>query len=391
MILQTNAVMTDTLFMPGGAGASNLIGAGATQRLTVNGVVRLTQSTSSPRLAPPVVEMSAIPAIDPIGIAGRGLTPDTAVYTGGNIPTLPVGVGIRYNSVRVSTTALMTLPADTIAGDLHLAGNIGFFAASTTFRIAGKLRTTGTGSLASVSTDVNLTVVDSTIFAGGTTNGLLTAGTLTALGAFVQPGGDPAAFSATGTFRVHLNGTGLQQVRFTNPGTTTTTSHFSDLQIGNSTAAGIQFLSPVFATNQLLSQPGRPAISRIFGTAADSLTINGILADSITFDGVPLRIGGTAALTNLSVFTFQNMNPAVNQFTITRAGGTFFPNAVTFLTVPNAGVNNVVVTNTAAAGPFTATFFNSAPTSTLMIGPPPRYLRLGGPPAVVVWNGVTLP
>ena len=349
-------------------------------------------SPSTPRLAPPVLELATIPIIGAIGVAGRGMTPDTAVYTGGNIGVLPVGVGIRYNSVRVSTTAVMTIPADTIAGDLHLAGNIGFFGASTTFRVGGKLRTTGTGSLAILSTDVNLTVVDSTIFGGASTNGLLTAGTLTALGAFVQNGGDPAAFAATLTFRVRLNATALQQVRFTNPGTTTTTSHFADLGIGNSSVAGIQFLSPVFVTNQLLSLPGRPAISRISGTAADSLSINGINADSITFDGVPLRIGGTAALTILSMFTFQNMNPAVNQFTITRAGGTFFPNAVTFLPTPNVGVYNLVVTSTATAGPFTANFGNSVPTAAAtMIGPPRRYLRLGAPTAVIVWNGTTLP
>ncbi len=392
VVLQTNAVIGDSLVMLGGAGASNLIGAGTTQRLTANGVVVLTVSTLSPRLAPPVLELATIPIIGAIGVAGRGMTPDTAVYTGGNIGVLPVGVGIRYNSVRVSTTAVMTIPADTIAGDLHLAGNIGFFGASTTFRVGGKLRTTGTGSLAILSADVNLTVVDSTIFGGASTNGLLTAGTLTALGAFVQNGGDPAAFAATLTFLVHLNATALQQVRFTNPGTTTTTSHFADLRIGNSSVAGIQFLSPVFVTNQLLSLPGRLAISRISGTAADSLSINGILADSITFDGVPLRIGGTAALTNLSMFTFQNMNLAVNQFTITRAGGTFAPNAVTFLTTPNVGVYNLVVTSTATAGPFTANFGNSVPTAAAtMIGPPRRYLRLGAPTAVIVWNTITLP
>lgn len=392
VVIQSNVFVADTLLMRGGSGASNLIGSGTTQRLTANGALVMIWSTVSPRLAPPVLEINATPAVGPIGTGG-GIQADTTVFIGGNVNALPVGAGYNYRSVRIAGTASFSLPSDTIIGDLHVASTLGFFPGSTTFRVGGKLRVDGTGQLAIFSTDVNVTVVDSTIFAGGTTNGALTAGTLHALGDFVQSGGDPAAFAATGSFRVRLAGTGLQRVRFVNPDSIATSSHFADLEIANSSAAGVQFQSPVFAINQLRSQPGRPAISRVAGSSATPLTIAGILADSITFDGVPLRISGAAALTNMSVFTFQNMNPAVDQFIIRRAGivPTFFPNQVVFSTVPNAGVNYLVLQNTSSAGlAMAVTFFNSSPVAGSMTG---RYLKqsLPGPLPVLVWNGVTLP
>jgi len=387
--LQTNATVLDSLIMLGGGGATDLVGAGTTQRLTVNGVLRMDFSTSSPSLTVPVVEISAVPAVAAISSPGRGFSPDTAVYLGAAITAIPTNAGYKYNNIRLTTGGPVVVASDTIQGQLHTTSSNAFFVGSVTHRM-GKLRTSGTGTLTINSVDHNLTVVDSVIFGGGSTNGTLTAGTMTVGGNFVQAGGNTAAFAATGTFNTILNGTGLQTVRFDNPGTTTTTSHFARFTVGNASAQGIRILSPVHAVTQLGSTFARPAISLVSSTTGDSLSAAGVQADSITFDNVPVRIVAGGAMTTFNVIRFQNMNPAATQLRITRAGPatSFNLNLFDFATTPTTGFyfsfNNTAV---GAALPFA--FTNTTPVSSGAIAG--LYQRLGATPPTVTWNGQPLP
>jgi hypothetical protein len=112
-------------------------------------------------------------------------------------------------------------------------------------------------------------------------------------------------------------------------------------------------------------------------------------ADSIIFDNLPLRVAGTNPLGLVSDLTFENMNPAVNQWVITRAGQTFSPDAVTFSTAPNTGVYNLVINNTSGVS-FVVTFTNSSPSDAIMLGPPPRFLITGAPLPILTWNSIVL-
>ncbi|MCC7000878.1 MAG: hypothetical protein IT357_01885, partial [Gemmatimonadaceae bacterium] len=388
--LQTNATVLDSLIMLGGGGATDLVGAGTTQRLTVNGVLRMDFSTLSPSLTVPVVEISAVPAVAAISSPGRGFSPDTAVYLGAAITALPTNAGYKYKSVRLSTGAGVTISSDTIAGDLHTTSTLASYVGSVTHFIQGKLRTTGTGSIFLFSVDANVTVGDSAIFSGGSTNGSLNAGTMTLRGHFVQAGGNAAAFSATGTHNTIFAGTALQTIRFDNPGTTTTTSHFGRFTVGNASAAGIRILSPVHAVTQLGSTFARPAISLVSSTTGDSLSAAGVQADSITFDNVPVRIVAGGTMTTFSVIRFQNMSPTATQLRITRAGPatSFNLNLIDFASVPTSGFyfsfNNTAV---GAALPFA--FTNTSPAAIATLNG--RYQRLGATPPTVTWNGQPMP
>jgi hypothetical protein len=230
-----------------------------------------------------------------------------------------------------------------------------------------------------------LTVLGNASFAGGTST--LSAGTMTIQGDFTQSGG-ATGFTASGTHRVVLNGGASQQVTFGSPGTSASSSHFAKLEIGNA-GDGILFQSAVFVVDQLLSTPGRGTMSRVGSATGDSLWVAGMTADSIIFDNLPLRVAGTNPLGLVSDLTFENMNPAVNQWVITRAGQTFSPDAVTFSTAPNTGVYNLVVNNASGVS-FVVTFTNSSPSDAIMLGPPPRFLITGAPLPILTWNSIVL-
>jgi hypothetical protein len=253
-----------------------------------------------------------------------------------------------------------------------------------------KLRTQGTGLLRMVTAGILVTVADSAVFAGPSSNTHLTNGTLRLRGHLVQAGGSAAAFSASGAHVTELAGTALQTVSFASPGNLGTNSHFAGLRIGNASPSGVQFQSPVFAVGNLTTVPGRSAVSLVGSSAGDSLSIEGATADSLTFDQVPVRIGSSGVLGALSVIRFQNMDPARDHLRITRSAGSYSINLLDFASAPNAGVFNLVVNNTAAAAGLTLTVTNGTPSDAVMIGPPARYQKLGNAP-VIVWNTVQLP
>ncbi len=389
--LQTNVTVLDSLIMLGGGpGSADLVGAGTTQRLRVEGVLRMDFSTTSPSLSVPVVEMTAVPAVAAISSPGRGFFPDTAVYLGAAITALPTNAGYKYNSVRLATGAAVTIASDTIAGDLHVSSGVASYVGTVNHRIQGDLRTTGTGSIFLFSVDANVTVVDSAIFGGASTNTTLNAGTLRLLGHFVQAGGNTAAFAATGTHTTIFAGAAQQTIRFDNPGTTTTTSHFAELQIANVSAGGVRLLSPVHAVTQLETSFSRTAISQVSSANGDSLTIQGANADSITFDNTPLRVIGTGAITKLNVIRFQNMAATATQFRFTRAG-TGTPIALndwTFASTPVGGLY-FSFNNTAVGVAMPVNFLGATPGTIGALGG--LYQRLGATLPAVNWNGQPMP
>lgn len=331
--MQTNVLVNDSLILQGGGGAADLVSLGTTQRLRVNGVISIPAVTASGRLAPAVLEMgNGIPAVGNIALP-RGMSADTTVFlgTGG---TLPVGPGIHYNHLRVSTTGAMAMAIDTITGDLVVNGTTAQFNFAGTFQ-TNRLRTQAGGVYAQALAGNTVVVVDSAIFGGG--GSAPSAGTLTMLGNFVQQGGATNAFAATGTHVANLgngNNTTASTVFFANPTTSffnvlninksvstrTTVNLLSDVRaagnasvanatdlrganmrftVGGTLTATISTFSPTINTLLALELGAAPNVT-ISGATADTIVFNNAItnmpATGFTYDNVRINVTGTITL-----------------------------------------------------------------------------------------------
>jgi hypothetical protein len=345
VVLLTDVVVGDSLQVLGGAAQTTMTGAGTSQHLTVNGLLRVTQSTTSPLVAPPVLELAKYPAIDSIFIAGAGVSPDTLVLLPG-ITTVPVGTPIHLRSLRASTNALVTLdnPApnrpDTLAGDLVIDGTTVFAISEPQYplTIMGNLATAGSGVLQMQISGMQVVVKGSATFAGGSTAGQLTQGSLYLAGNLTQAG-DPAAFAPDPAFSTYLTGTtpAGQQIAFANPGLGAGTSHFSYVEIDNVTGP-ITLNSPVFATVTLADSVA--AGESITGTATTPITVEGVYLTGFKIDGAPLVVLDTATEVafQMNVVTFGTYDPTVDQLTVEMRGDlSASTTGVAFSTPPTSG------------------------------------------------------
>jgi hypothetical protein len=251
--LQTNAMVNDSLIVLGGASPTTLNGAGTSQRLTVNGHLRVTQQTSSPLVAPPVLELSLPPSVDSIFAAGAGVAPDTTVYLGSSMGAVfPTGTPLRYKSVRIATTGALADQAsglaDSIRGDLVVQSGFTVSSAATPLVVTGKLRVTGSGVLTMQQAGSQVTVGDSAIFGGASESGKLTAGTLKLGGNFVEVGAG-SQFASTGTRVAFQRATaGVQTIQFADP----VNSFFNDLVLNRPIADTVRLLSDALANDSAI-------------------------------------------------------------------------------------------------------------------------------------------
>jgi len=65
------------------------------------------------------------------------------------------------------------------------------------------------------------------------------------------------------------------------------------------------------------------------------LTAEGLNVNNVRFDNTRVNVADNQTITTFTNATFQNMNPAANQLTINRTGGTHSFSQVQFLTTPN--------------------------------------------------------
>ena len=400
IVLQSNIRTNDSLIVLGGGTATDVISAGTTQRLTVNGFLRVTQQTLSPLVRPAVLELAQFPSVDSIFAAGRGVSPDTTVFLPG-VTTFPEGTPMRFKSVRVATNAVLTFSSsggspDSLVGDLVIDGSSTFAITSASFPlvVAGKLRTISTGVLRMQTAFTELTVADSAIFGGGSTNGQLTNGTLRLRGHFVQAGGNTAAFQATVTHVTEFNDTlNTRGITMVNPGTTATSSRFGTLRIAatNQSAVarpvGVALASNINAETVIDTSAG--AIDTILG-GGFTVTTNGLSLDNTIIDKAPIVVNAGQSIGGTSVL-FRNMDPAVNQLTLNRLASDFGSfSGINFSTLPNAGVF-ILVANVTSTGTSTYTFSSASPTQPTMIGPPALYQKTGVGSSTISWNGANLP
>ncbi|HSJ08809.1 MAG TPA: Ig-like domain-containing protein, partial [Longimicrobiales bacterium] len=116
-----------------------------------------------------------------------------------------------------------------------------------------------------------LAVSGSVTLGNGNTIGRLTAGVLRIGGDFDVTFNTPPAFAPSGTHTVVLDGTALQRVATTHPGSVEDRRHFRNLVIENSSAAGVRFENDIPVTGNL------DVYGRLVVTAARVLGVTGEL------------------------------------------------------------------------------------------------------------------
>lgn len=394
--LGTDVTVNDSLVMFGGGSQTTLVGAGTTQRLTVNGFVRLTQQTLSPRLAPPVLIMSQRPALDSIFSTVAGVFADTVVYTGAALTSLPLGRPLHYYSLRISTSTILAVNsansfADSIRGDLSITtGGLSINSTGFGMLVTGDLQTTGTGVLRMQTAFQGLTVNGSARFLGGSTAGLLTNGILKVLGGFEQGGPNGASFQASGSHSVEFAGSTIQSVIFASPDTVAGTSRFAAMNLYRQNARSrVNLLSDVYALALNDTSAGF-ADSVITAGPARLITSTANLSNTV-FSRAPLVLTSGNGFLGLSVVRFEAMDPTTRYLTFTRFdgfGSTSFNNITFAGPVPTTGYYlHFITPGTIQAA--TVGFTASSPAAPLS----GRYLKsgAGATSSNLLWNGTPLP
>lgn len=239
----------------------------------------------------------------------------------------------------------------TVAGALTVAADVEVLAlldiAQGFVSVGGDFSTaTPTGAI-QMADQASVLVVNGTItFDGGSADGLLTSGFITAYGDFVVGNtNSPAAFTSQGT-GVQLVGT-VQTVTLADPAQT-----FDDLNINASQVtftAGARVSGVFYAASATLVQGGGLPLE-VSGTGA---VVN---LDGVTFVGLPLVLVSSAptSVHGLTDVTFTNMPPISNQLTIdlvgAGAGAPLLIASPVFDTPPVQGGFYIYATNSTQTG-----------------------------------------
>jgi len=286
---------------------------------TPNGVVDSTSVTIVARVQPGLVTWTG--AVDSDwSTAGN--------WNSGKLPT-------SVDSVVIPATSRdPVLTANAVAGAVNVSG--GTLALNgDTLTVTRTFATTGTGTLTMTNPSDLLNVRGNARFNGGSTLGLLTAGTLTVGGSFTQlAGGSPLSYAADPSHITELDAT-LPVISFATPGLTG--SHFGGLVQGLN-GTGFNFASDVAVSGFINSQN-----DGFFGPLTGNnvaLTIPSL--GGMQLDGVRLIIDDPNPTQFASVYglTFSNLPTSATQLTIRNPGSPVSPFTVSGVTfVPLAAGN----------------------------------------------------
>ena len=271
-------------------------------------------------------------------------SPDTAVFTGGTVPspqnipdTLTNGIAIggpTFNSVRVTGIAQMIVNSANsfwnLAGDLNVTGSgqLRIGTGSSIFaNVSGNLNTAGSGALQMIDASSTLHVAGNATFDGGSTSGLLTAGTIDVGGNFTESGTTTTSYAPSGGQSTVFSSAATQNVSFAHP----TTSQFNHLTIfaGATAALGSDItvlgdlnhsgtLASTFSatTTRLLTTSGisNPGPYPLNFTNVQLKFVDGNLnatMNNVNFSGFPLAYAGTMfeiARTSGGPYTFTSLS-----------------------------------------------------------------------------------
>ena len=259
------------------------------------------------------------------------------------VDQLMPNAGSSYAHVIVSGTVtfVSTEGASVIVGgNLSVRGNgqlrVGLPDSTTNLTVSGTFATFDNGTLRMSDPNTELQLNGTALFHGGSTVGLLTDGSLTLRGNFVQ-GTNAEAFAASGLHATQFAGSTDQTVNFANPGAAAGTSHFADLRVGqNGSVISVQLLSDVTAVGQLRNGDG--SLRRLTAAAPRALTTHGSDANGYQFLNVRWALREGAAINAIDNVTFSGMDVAhPSYFDIERNTGPVTTTGMTFGSTPSGG------------------------------------------------------
>ena len=252
-----------------GAGTLNLSGG-----LVTAGTINMTGRLSLPGILSPPVTYSVGTTV----FTGASQTiPSTLTYQDVEVTGLSVSFAAGATSILGSLVInggmlnVDALDLVDVGVDVQISNNGELYIGTGgAFTVSGDFQTmTGGHFSMTTSTDV-LTVKGNVDIQGGSTNTLLTDGTMYIGGSFSQgPAGDPASYAPSNLFLTVFNGTGMQTVSFANPGPGTTESHFQDLQLDDATDAVFNSDAQVNGSVTILNFPVRSTGGSTVTIAAD--------------------------------------------------------------------------------------------------------------------------
>jgi hypothetical protein len=337
-----------------------------------------------------LLELGGVPFVEPF----NGMTADTTAFITNLVTTLPVGGPYVYNSIRIQTGANFTMASDTITGNLEIVNGTALFNGTQVFRINGDLRTRLSGVYSQTGATSLVSVLDSAIFAGATSNAI-TAGMLRLHGAFVQQGGSGEAFNASGShitnFAGPLAGTAIQPVFMANPGINAGESRFNRVEVMKP-GGGLTPVKISLGSNMRVRQivDTATASDSIMASVSAQLTADSAFFTSdgpigTVFNNARLSLLNGATSHALGALRWENMNPADIFFRIDRNQNVQATlSSPVFATTPTTGFY-VVINQLTTGAPATLNVTGATPAT-----PGTRCQRTGaaGPPNIV-WNSVT--
>ncbi len=293
-------------------------------------------------------------------------------WSTGSVPGPTDSVVIPVTAVSPSLSDNFTVGAVQISGGtLTINGHV--------LSIARTLMTSGTGTLTMTNPADLLLVGGNAIFNGGSTSGLLTAGTLRIAGSFSQlSGSSTQSFAATSPHTVaFLNNN--PQIAFASPGANA--SHFGRLSIlfGSTATLG----SDVYVAGLLTGSEGAAGV--IKGTCGKTLTVQTLSSSGITFDCISLIVddpSGTGS--GLNALTFVNQVSGATQIALIHPGPSYQLSNVTFnpLAAGAPGLYLTALDFTSGTTPLVVNVVSNNP------GNGPAFTATSGG-AVVIWPTTT--
>ncbi len=276
--LTTNAIVQDTLRL---VGSTAVLASASPTRLRTNGHV---SGSPSSTFTPFVWDKAALSFQD-----SGFVSPDTTVFLVAG-DTVRFGSGFstyQWNNLRIEDDTIFIVSASIATnqggkgGDVQvssfgsvLGGTLALRGVGPSLTVNGNFATRGPGVLKMDVATAQVTVTGSATFAGGPS--VPTAGQLSVAGDFTQSAsGTSTSFRPSGSHRTVLNGTGTQNVSFTNIGVAGSQNAFDVLHLPASGARNVVLQDSVAVNDTLLMEGGGTQTQLIGAGTSQALFANG--------------------------------------------------------------------------------------------------------------------
>jgi hypothetical protein len=187
---------------------------------------------------------------DQVVVEGAAFTSDNLQFNALVLSGSSVGRGILTLGANIEVGDVELTSGLVKIGDVELGAHGQLEVDGHSVMIWGDLETEGMGALSMLNAAGVVEVSGQTTFAGGSTDGLLTAGQLIVRGNFIQSGTSSAlSFAPSGTHLTRLSGTFPQSVVFANPDRETG-SRFAHLEVWNTVTSGIELQSDIAVSTE---------------------------------------------------------------------------------------------------------------------------------------------